>query len=284
MKIKKIIIRLLSVSLVAYIAILIGAVCWKHIRLSSKTTDKSYLNKIPRLEDSLVDTIEAEGLKIDMVSCVYDKETNVGISLFAIQGSGGEAECWDAAEVECRDDGVVYWHDGAGPVVYNGDYYTLQLPTAAGLSYRSEVQDGVLYQYFAYEVDFQEDDENYIGLYNYDDLDNEIAKFELKDEYASDKVMYFGDDSKITLSSVGIKTEVDRGGDDISVGIKTEVDRGEDDIILKYSNGKQRVIEYPSVFSCGNTVRVQFHKMIDIDGVTSIMYGGSEYEISKQQN
>lgn len=250
MKNKKIIIELLSVLFVACIAISVGVLSWKHIQTGSET--KTYLNKIPRLEDSLVDTIEADGLKIDMISCIYDKETNIGISVFAIQGGDGEVKQYSESEEAVK---------------YNGNDYILQTHTSAGKSYRNEVRDGVLYQYFAYGADVQDDDDNYIGLYKNEDLDNHIAKFELKDEYASDNLLYFNNNSDVVLSSVGIKME----------GLGSE-----DEIILKYNDGKQRRIKYPSIFTAGNIARVQFGEMIDIDGVTSIMCGNNEYELSGQ--
>ena len=245
MKKKKIFILVFVLVVIFLIIVLSG------IFKTNKPDDDTITDIIPVLDEKNIDSFVYDGLGFKMISCVFDKETGIGISIFEVRADDGNPEI------------------GGNTIDYNGNFYSVLFSEEAGFCTQYEKKGKKILISLSYASHYDNAEDMFIGVYKNGDMDNEIGKFELDDRYKSEKIMYFEKNKSIVLSGIGFKME----------GMKLG---NENKVTLLYVNGKRRDIRISSSSTKDLTNFYEFEEYIDINGVEAIIDGDVEYNKSEQ--
>lgn len=247
-------IKIIIIVVIVLLAVVLSAIFVYRRCISNNKSDNSILNELTLLDEEQVQSVEVDGVRIDLKACIFDPETGIGRVLVMIKPMDGDA----------TDD--IQTSDGFDNYNYRGHGYSISCNGAGGSGALTEIHDGAIYKLIDFIGYNDKDEDIFLGIFKDGDFNHELAKFEMREEYSSEEVLYLGKSSEIILSSVGVRF-VERNGH-IS------------NITLVRENGTEDVVDIPST-CVDNGTWAEFGKSVDISDVVAIKDGKSEYELVK---
>lgn len=213
------------------------------------------LEEVDQLEENRKETITCNGITIQMVKCIFDSESTFGYSEFDISRKGGFAE-------------GMY---GDGTFSDGENWYTLRRLSTGSHVYNTELKDdGTLhidYKYNGYNSKIEED---FIGLFNTDNLNESIDKIMLLDKYKEDNILHINDGITAVISPLGIRI------DDLNLSL-------EESVVMKYADGTEVTCtingktESSAKDDIGTICWIDFYEYTKIDDLKSLIINGNEY-------
>lgn len=245
----------MTLGLVVFVAVFCAGVtvCFGTKPEEVLLTDKSFLNSLPKLSEDQIQTVECDGLKVRMISCVCSQETKNLYAIFEFSSADGE----DMEENTQES----LWVD------FKGQVYGLDFSGSGGGNSKKLEKDGKIYLLVSRRYSEDKLEDVYCEVIKYGE-EAAFGKFDIKDEYCVKDVLYFGENGRIALSNIGMKMT----GNNL---YNEEVNK----MLLKYDDGSEKKIKLLSCNYSGNEYTYPFGSVVDIKGVTAIEYGGVEYKI-----
>ena len=247
-------IKIIIIVVIVLLAVVLSAILVYRRCISYNKSDNSILNELTLLDEEQVQSVEVDGVRIDLKACIFDPETGIGRVLVMIKPVDGDAS------------NDIQTSDGYDNYKYRGHGYSITCNGAGGSGALTETHDDAIYKLIDFIGYNDKDEDIFLGIFKDGDFDHELAKFEMREEYSSEEVLYLGESSEIILSSVGVRF-VKRNGH-IS------------NITLIRENGTEDVVDIPST-CVDNGTWAEFGKCVDISDVVAVKDGKAEYEVVK---